>query len=352
MKREREERKESAISNLRNAYGSSIVQKIEDTKKLVMDSPNLNYIFGGGYPLGRVTEMFGPESGGKSVLSSYIGGQFQRREDSDQRIVVYVDIEHTFDQHYANNVGLSTDSDQFILIHPLHGEEAFTIVQKFVETREIGLIIWDSTTATPTAASTEEDYGKKSFGSGALLFSEGLKKLNPYLSRYNTSLNLLTQMRAKIGGFIRPGMPTDVPSGGGYAPRYYASWRAKVSRGEDIMNGKEVIGNVINIKNTKSKLAPPKRSAKLNLFYASGFNPDEEYIDFFIKLGIITQKGAWYENIDWGMRCQGKAAVLSFLKENEELYIREKDHANSTFANKSVLDEQEVDDLFEDESEE
>jgi recombination protein RecA len=332
----------SIISDLRKSFGGSLPNVSEAGKvcRLILSSPKLNYAFGGGYPIGRITEMFGPESGGKSVLSEYIGGQFQRREDSDQRVVVYIDIEHTFDEHYANVAGLDTSEDVFILVRPLNGEEGFKIAEELIKTGKIAFIVWDSTTATPTASAMEDEYGKRSFGGSALLFSDGLKKLNPYISRFKTSLNLLTQMRAKIGN-VRPGMPADAPSGGGYAPRFYASWRGRVSKGEDIMDGLEPIGNQIRLKNVKSKIGFPKRSAELDLYYSTGFNSDAEYVDFASKLGIVEKKGSWFSKPEWDFKGQGSNSLLTFLKDHKDIFEEVKAQINSTFSSFSVLDEQE-----------
>jgi recombination protein RecA len=183
----------------------------------------------------------------------------------------------------------------------------------------------------------EDEFGKASFGASAKLFSEGLKKLNPYISRFHVSLILVTQMRAKIG-FIGHG-PTDTPSGGGFAPRFYASWRARVSKGEEIVDGKEVIGNQIKIKNSKSKICYPKREAILDLFYGTGFNADAEYIDFIVQLGIVKKKGAWYSQDEWGFKGQGAASLLNFLKDRRELFEKVKAEVNKTFATFSILDE-------------
>lgn len=176
-----------------------------------------------------------------------------------------------------------------------------------------------------------------SFGSTAKVFSEGLKKINPYLSRYKVSTILINQVRAKIGGFQGGFGPQEsVP--GGHAPKFYASWRARVSRGEDLMNKKEVIGNSISLRNVKSKICPPKRKVSMDLYYASGFDFDLEYIDFIIDLGYVTKGGAWLSNEEWGFKGQGKNALLDFLKANPDIFTKVKAKVNETFASKSVLD--------------
>lgn len=333
----------STIDELRKTFGRSLPEVSEAgvVKRLVLSSPKINYLFGGGFPLNRFIEVYGSESAGKSIFASYIGSQVQKRTDSDQKTVLYVDMEYSFEKKYAENTGLDCSPDKFIFIQPMNGEEAFGLMEKFIKTKEIGLIVYDSTSATPTAAAMEDEYGKRSFGGAGLLFSEGLKKLNPYVARYNTPVILLTQMRAKIG-FQSYG-PPDVSSGGGFAPRFFASWRARLSKGEDIMNGNEVIGNKIKVKNTKSKIGYPKRSAELDLFYNSGFNSDAEYIDFMVQLGLVERKGGWYSNEEWGLKVQGVDKLLPYLYDNPDKFEEVKKTVNDMFGSYSVLDSQESD---------
>jgi recombination protein RecA len=333
----------NTIDSLRETYGKSLptVDEAGVIHRLVLNSPKANYIFGGGYPLNRSIELYGSESSGKSVFSSYIGGQIQKRTDKEgQKIVLYIDSEHTFDRKYAENVGLDTNDDKFILIHPLNGEEAFTIMEDLTKTGEIGLIIFDSTSTIATRAAMEDDAGKSSFGGSAKMFSDGMKKLNPYMFRYDTPMIMLTQMRARIGAFGH--QSKDAPSGCGYAPRFYASWRARLSKGEDILNGKEVIGNKITIKNTKSKIGYPKRSASLDLYYASGFNSDFEYIEFMIQLGLIEKKGGWYYSDEYGIKVQGVDKILPLLYEQSEKFEEAKKQVNGLFSTYNVLDEGET----------
>ena len=330
------------INILRESYGSSLpsVDEAGIIHRLILNSPKSNYIFGGGFPLNRAIELFGSPSSGKSIFSSYIGGQIQKRTDNNQKIILYIDMEHTFEKKYAETVGLDTHEDKFIFVHPLNGDEAFTIMEELIKTGELGLIIYDSTTMTPTAAAMEDGYGKASFGGAAKLFSEGLKKLNPYISRFDTPLIMLTQMRARIGAFGH--QSKDVSSGGGYAPSFVASWRARINKGEDIMNGKEIIGNKITIKNTKSKIGYPKRSAELDLYYASGFNSDFEYIEFMIKLGLIEKRGGWYYSDEYGIKVQGVDKILPLLYEQPEKFEEAKAQVNGLFSTYNVLDESET----------
>ena len=329
----------NALTKLMKNYKQALpdVGEAGVTKRLTLSSPQLNFIFGGGFPLGRIVEFFGPESGGKTVISSYIGGQFQKRNDGGPNTVLFIDMEHAFDKHYAEVAGLDCSDDKLIFVRPLNGEEAFTICQGLIETGQIGLIVWDSVASTPTLAAMTDEYGKASFGGTAKLFSEGLRKLNPYLSRYGTSLILLNQVRDQIGGFAMPGMkPESTP--GGRAVKFYASWRGRVSKMEDIADKKEVIGNTIKIRNAKSKVGFPKRIAQLELYYGTGFNPDQEYVDFIIKLGLVKQGGAWLSNEEWGMKVQGRDKLLDWLKANPERFAECKEIVTASFTSNTVLD--------------
>jgi len=157
---------DSVLSKLKTDYKDSLpkVNEAGVVHRLVLSSPKLNFIFGGGFPLGRISEFYGSESSGKSVVSSYLGGQFQKRTDNDKKVVVYIDMEYSFDEHYATVAGLDCtpydEGGSFILVQPLNGEEAFTIMETLIKTGLVGLIIYDSTTTTPTSASMEDSYGK------------------------------------------------------------------------------------------------------------------------------------------------------------------------------------------------
>jgi recombination protein RecA len=319
--------------------------------RIPMDSPNLNFVLGGGLPRGRIMTLLGQESGGKSVLASYMGGQIQKQKNIPN-VVVYVDIEHTFDRNYASVVGLDTDDDsKFIFVRPKHGEEGFEIVKALAETGEIGLVIWDSVAATGSAKALSKDIGSANFGGTAAVMSEGLKIVNPVLSRHNVPTIFINQVRAKIGGMPSFG-PQDNTKVGGYALPFYSSWIAKISRIEDIVDKKEIIGMTMKVKNTKSKIGLPKRSVNLDLYYRTGFNPDMEYINFIIEMGYVQKAGAWLSNEEWGMKVQGRNGLLDYMKKNEDKYEFLKTEINDSFSKFTVLDsmnseeEEQNDELF------
>ncbi len=180
------------------------------------------------------------------------------------------------------------------------------------------------------------------FGSTASVMAEGLKIVNPILSRNKIPTIFINQIRAKIGGMPGYG-PQENLKVGGFALPFYSSWSAKISRIEDILDKKETIGVTMKVKNTKSKIGIPKRSVNLDLYYATGFNPDMEYIDFIINYGYVKKAGAWLSNDEWGMKVQGKNGLFEYLKKNEDQFEFLKKEINDSFARTTVLDNQEDD---------
>lgn len=324
----------AVLSKLSKAYSQAIVnvEEVGTVKRIYLESPQLNFMFGGGFGLGRIYEFSGPESGGKSTLATYIGGELQKKY-TDRPVVVYVDFEYSFDKKYANTLGLSTSDEDFILLRPMHGEEATTIIGELINQLPVGLVIWDSAAATPSISQVE-DPNKASFGGGAKVFSNGLKYLNPFLSRNNTSLIIINQERANVGVIHGP----DFKTAGGYAIKYYSSWRGRITRIDDIKEKGLTVGIVSKVRNTKNKIGIPKREAELELRFAAGFDSDGEYVRFLVDLGIVKQGGAWFSNADWGFKGQGKDSILVYLKENPELFESVKNSVNAMLSGETVLD--------------
>lgn len=326
----------SNLSKVMKKYTTSVQAPEEagHVDRLLLDSPRLNYNFGGGFPLGRIVEFFGPESGGKSVLSWYIGGHIQRREK--QNVVLILDYERTFNSKYARTAGLELDPDKLIIIRPLTGEEGFQIAQEMVETGDIGLIIIDSLAAIPAGKAVDSDYGKGFVGPAALI-SSALVKFNPYLDRFKTSLININQERDDIGGFSPvPGMVAKKTPGGA-APRYWASWRARVTRTQDIKVKGVAVGNGIKVTNKKNKIGVPKRVSEMVLYYGSGFDVMEEYVSFIAdkEMGLADIRGAWIYGLDGtpleGQKFQGRANLSEWLLQNPGVLEACKLHITAKF---------------------
>ncbi len=339
---------DTAINKMKKDYGAAIadVDKAGVVTRIVSDSPNLNYILGGGIPKARVLTFLGPESGGKTVISNFIAGQIQKQNDYPN-VVVFVDMEHTFDKKYGETVGLDTSKKKFIFVRPKHGEEGFEILRNLAETGEIGCVVWDSVAATPSSKSEGKAVGSATFGSTASVMADGLKQVNPILSRYGVTTIFINQIRAKIGGM--PGFgPQENTKVGGFALPFYSSWIARVSGGDEVVDGKEVIGKAIKINNKKSKIGIPKRQTILDLNYSTGFNPDMEYVDFIINLGYVKKSGSWISSDELGIKVQGRTQLLNVLKEKPTLFDDLKQKINASFSQTTILDNPVGDDDEED----
>lgn len=304
-------------------------------KGYYLDSPQLNYIFGGKWPLQRIVLLHGPESSGKSSVSTYLAVQNQKH-NTERPMVVYIDFERSFVAEYAAQMGLDMSEDKFIFLHPDTGEEAFDICKELIEQVPVGLIIWDSVGATPDAGSLEDNW-KASFGGTAKVFSAGLKALNPILFKTNTSMILINQERALIGGFSPLPGATSIP--GGFAIKFYASSRNRVTRIETIKDKQgNALGIKMKIRNIKSKVGIPFREAILDLYYDRGIDSDGEYLKFILDL-LTKKAGAWYTNDEWGMHVQGAAGVQEFLNQHPDIYQKAKDQVNEILCGKNELDD-------------
>jgi len=322
------------ITKLNKSYKGAIVDvgAAGTVARLTLESPQLNFCFGGGFGLGRIYEFYGPESGGKSTLATYIGGEIQRK--SNRKMVVYVDFEHSFDESYANTLGLSTQEDLFIFLRPETGEDCFMIIKQLIEELPIGLVIIDSIAAMPSASMIEEP-NKATFGGVAKVLSSGLRYINPILSKHAASLIMINQERASMALYG----PDSAP-GGGYAPKYYSSWRGRITRVDDIKDKGSMVGIISKVRNTKNKIGIPKREAELELRFASGFDSENEYLKFIIDLGLVVQKGAWFYQEEWGFKGNGRDSILTFLKEKPELLVSVKNTINAMLSGETILDTQ------------
>lgn len=334
----------SVLGKLKGAFKEAVtdVTTAGNVPRLFLESPSLNFIFGGGFAKNRVFEFFGPESGGKSTLATYIGGELQKK--CERNIVLYLDYEYSFDEKFANKLGLSTKEDDFILLRPENGESGFVMAKELIEQLPIGLVVIDSVASTPSIDQVEDAF-KANFGSSAKMFSNGLKYIIPYLAKYETSMILTNQERANVG--VMYGSDTKTP--GGYAPKFYASWRGRVTRIDYIKDKGLITGIVCKVRNRKNKVGVPFREVELKLSFEDGFDSEGEYMQFISDLGIVKQGGAWFSNEEWGMKVQGRDKMLAFLKERPELFEKVKKEVNDLLCQENVLDmdlseEEEVDD--------
>lgn len=327
---------DSVLEKIKKDYKIDIKSAREECKvpKLFLDSPGLNYVFGGGFPLGRIIAIHGPYSSGKSTLSTYIAGQIQKKYEKPT--VVYCDFEYSFDVDFAENLGVDVDNN-FVMLRPENGEDAAMMLKDLIESDEVGLIILDSVSVI-SSKSQIEDPNKANFGSAAKLMSNLLRFISPLLQKHKCSLILVGQERQNVGVMYGPDYKAAFS---GQAAEFYSSWMARLTRTEDIKDGDETIGIMIKVRNEKSKLSNPKRVSAIKLLFNGGINSDDEYLDYLKKLGIIEQKGAWFYNEEWGMKVAGKNGVADFLHNNPELYEKVKKQVNDMICGKTDFDDDE-----------
>ena len=315
---------------------------LDTESKISFDSPGLNFVLGGQWVNGRIYYLQGVESSGKSTISTYIAAQIQKKYEG-HRTVVYLDYEYSADLRHMQELGLDTENN-FILLRPLTGEDGFDAIKELVETDEVGLVIIDSITSMSSKAQAE-DFWRATFGGQANLLSNGLRSINPYLYKHGTSLVLISQERQSMSLY-----GADYKGTGGYAPKYYASWMARTTRTEDIVDkDKGLVGIRIKVKSLKNKIGVPKRECILTLYFDGGIDSDDEVLDFLKTLGIIEQRGAWFYNEEWGMKVSGKNGVADFLHNNPELYEKVKKQVNDMICGHTILDNENEDDSEEDE---
>lgn len=318
-----------------NARESGIIERV------VLDSPGLNYAFGGGMPLGRMLFFQGPESGGKTTLATYMATQVQKKLN---KAVLFMDFEYTFDSAHAEEMGLDIDNN-FILVRPLNAEDGFNMMKEFIDSGEVGLVIIDSVSAMASKSATEDAFSGFSGGKTAAVISAGIRMLLPYMYLNKCTMIMLSQERANIGAMYGP----DFKATGGKAPGYYSSWSARVTRTGDITDPKtkELCGIEMRVRNTKNKVGIAKRDANLKLMFKGGISSDDEYVDYLKVLGLVNQKGAYYSNDTWvndttgevGMKVCGLDAVKSWLHDNPKMYEEVKAQVNQLISGHTVMDE-------------
>lgn len=331
---------DSVLQGFKKAYKVDVVpaRQAGVVERLTLDSPGLNYAFSGGMPLGRMMFFQGPESGGKTTLASYLAMQVQKKYEG-HNTVVYFDYEYTLDAGHLEEMGVDVDNN-FILLRPTCGEDGWNMMKELVETGEVGLVVIDSVTAMASKAACEDAFNGFVGGRTAAMIADGIRMLLPYLYNNKCSMIMISQERTNIGVMYGP----DFKATGGRAPAFYSTWSARITRdsqGDILDENKELAGIKMKIRNTKNKVGIAKRDATLKLYFKGGIDSDDEYVDYLKSLGIITQKGPYYSNEEWGMKVLGIDKVREFLQERPELYAQVKRDVNALITGHTILDEQE-----------
>jgi len=302
-----------ALSQIEKKYGKGAVMRLGDAKQVEVEviptgSLTLDLALGaGGIPKGRVIEIFGPESSGKTTLALHMVAEVQKRGET----AAFVDAEHALDPEYARRIGV--DTKNLLISQPDTGEQALDIVESLVRSNAVGIVVIDSVAALVPRAEIEGDMGDSHMGLQARLMSQALRKITAVVSRSRTSVVFINQLRMKIG--IMFGNPETTP--GGNALKYYSSVRLDIRRIESIKVGDVAVGNRVRVKVVKNKIAPPFRQAEFDLMFNHGVSREGEIIDLAVSKDIIIKAGSWYEfeGVKIG---QGKEAVKEFLKADQK----------------------------------
>lgn len=314
IEEKREKALADAIIQIEKQFGKGSVMKLGDRVAVDIDviptgSLTLDAALGiGGYPKGRIIEIYGPESSGKTTLTLHAIAEIQKQGGR----AAFIDAEHAIDPVYAKNLGVNVD--ELILSQPDSGEQGLAIAETLVKSDAIDLVVVDSVAALVPQTELDGEIGDNSVGVQARLMSKALRRLSGLMNRTSCTIIFINQLREKIG--VMYGNPETTT--GGRALKFYSSVRIEIRRSEAIKNGSEVIGNKVNIKVVKNKVAPPFKTTSVDIIYGKGIARDGEVIDLAVEHNIIDKSGAWYayqgEKIG-----QGRENTKNFLAEHPEI---------------------------------
>ncbi|MBP3855723.1 MAG: recombinase RecA [Ruminiclostridium sp.] len=305
---------DAAIAQIEKQFGAGSVMRMGEKSNLNVESVptgsiGLDMALGiGGLPKGRIIEIFGPESGGKTTVTLQAIAEVQKLGGN----AAFVDVEHALDPVYAKNLGV--DVDQLVVSQPDSGEQALDIMEALVRSGAIDIIVLDSVAAMVTKAEIEGDMGDTFVGVQARLMSGAMKKLTAVIAKTNTVAIFINQIREKIG--IMFGNPETTP--GGRALKFYASVRIEVRKGEAIKDGSETIGYRTKCKIIKNKVAPPFKSCEFDMIFGKGISRTGEVLDYATELDIIKKSGAWFSYNDMRIG-QGRENTKKFLEDNPDV---------------------------------
>ncbi len=304
----------AAMEKIEKTYGKGSImkmgdEKIEEVAVISSGSIGLNVALGvGGYPRGRVIEIYGPESSGKTTLAIHAIAEAQKAGG----VAAFIDAEHAFDRFYAEKLGV--DTDNLLISQPSSGEEALEIAEQLIRSSAVDIIVVDSVAALTPKKEIEGDMGDSNVGLQARLMSQALRKLTAAISKTNTTCIFINQLREKIG--IMFGNPETTT--GGNALKFYASVRLDIRRIGALKEGDETTGNQTRVKVVKNKVAPPFRKAEFDIMYGEGISKVGEIIDLGAELGIIKKSGSWYSYNDTKL-AQGREGAKQTVRDNPEL---------------------------------
>ena len=305
---------QAAMSKIEKDFGKGSImklgdEKIENVEVIPTGSISLNAALGvGGYPKGRIIEIYGPESSGKTTLAIHAIAECQKAGG----IAAFIDAEHAFDRFYAEKLGV--DIDNMWISQPDNGEQALEIADQLIRSSAIDILVVDSVAALTPKKEIEGEMGDNNVGLQARLMSQALRKLTSTISKTNTTCIFINQLREKIG--VMFGNPETTT--GGNALKFYASVRLDIRRVTAIKDGDQVIGNMTRVKVVKNKVAPPFRKAEFEITFGEGISKLGEILDLGVEYGIIQKNGSWY-SYNGSRLSQGRDTCKALLKDNPEL---------------------------------
>lgn len=314
------------LADIEKQFGKGSIMKLGSHEERKIDvcssgSLSLDIVLGaGGYPKGRIIEIYGPESSGKTTFALHAIAEVQKEGGR----AAFIDAEHSLDPVYAKNLGV--DVNELLLSQPDTGEQALEICDALVKSEAVNIVVIDSVAALVPQAEIDGEMGDSHVGLQARLMSQALRKLSGSINKTNTIVIFINQLREKVG--VMFGNPETTP--GGKALKYYASVRLDIRRGEQIKQGTDVIGNKTTIKVVKNKVAPPFKTATVDIMYGEGVSQEGEVIDLAADAGIIDKSGAWYAYKGEKL-AQGKENVKILLKENKALFEEIKENVREHY---------------------
>ncbi len=305
---------EQALGRIEKSYGRGAIMKlgdevVENVEVIPSGSISLNYALGvGGYPRGRIIEIFGPESSGKTTLAIHAIAEAQKRGG----IAAIIDAEHAFDRFYAQKLGV--DINNLLISQPDNGEQALEIAEQLIRSSAVDIVVVDSVAALTPKSEIEGEMGDRNMGLQARLMSQAMRKLTGTISRTKTTCIFINQLREKIGQMFGPTETTT----GGNALKFYSSVRLDIRSRNPIKDGEDVLGRRAFIKVVKNKVAPPFKRAEFDIMFGEGISKSGEILDLGVEYGIINKSGSWF-SYNGDKLAQGRDAAKKVIQDNPEL---------------------------------